>query len=142
MHQSYLFPTALAIIFRLHPSVPNKVSDSMPYSTQEPILRSPENSLFNLQETITLYDLTNTYFEGQSTANAYTALGHSKEKRSDCPLVTLGLVLDSSGFPRRSKVYAGNVSEPTTLAEMLEDLEGDRVSTGVKPCGHGCRHCN
>jgi len=74
-----------------------------------------QRSLFGLQETITLYDLTNTYFEGQSKANAYAARGHSKEKRTDCPLVTLGLVLDSSGFPRRSHVYEGNVSEPTTL---------------------------
>ena len=92
-----------------------------------------EHSLFDLQETITLYDLTNTYFEGQSKANSFAANGHSKEKRSDCPLVTLGLVLDASGFPRRSHVYKGNVSEPTTLAEMLQDLEGGRVSTGVKP---------
>ena len=92
-----------------------------------------QRSLFGLQETITLYDLTNTYFEGQSKANAYAARGHSKEKRTDCPLVTLGLVLDSSGFPRRSHVYKGNVSEPTTLAEMLRDLEGRHVSTGLKP---------
>jgi len=92
-----------------------------------------EHSLFDLQETITLYDLTNTYFEGQSKANSFAANGHSKEKRSDCPLVTLGLVLDASGFPRRSQVYKGNVSEPTTLAEMLQDLEGGRVLTGVKP---------
>jgi len=34
------------------------------------------------------------------------AHGHSKEKRTDCPLVTLGLVLDSSGFPIRSKVFS------------------------------------
>jgi len=92
-----------------------------------------EQGLFSLQETITLYDLTNTYFEGQSKANAFAANGHSKEKRSDCPLVTLGLVLDSSGFPKRSHVYKGNVSEPTTLAEMLQDLEGGRASTGLKP---------
>jgi transposase len=92
-----------------------------------------EHSLFGLQETITLYDLTNTYFEGQSKANAFAANGHSKEKRSDCPLVTLGLVLDSSGFPRRSHVYTGNVSEPTTLSEMLRDLEGGHICTGLKP---------
>lgn len=92
-----------------------------------------EQSLFGLQETITLYDLTNTYFEAQSKANAFAANGHSKEKRSDCPLVTLGLVLDSSGFPRRSHVYKGNVSEPLTLAEMLQDLEGGRASAGLRP---------
>jgi transposase len=96
-------------------------------------LHERERSLFGLQETITLYDLTNTYFEGQSSANALAGHGHSKEKRSDCPLVTLALVLDSSGFPRRSHVYKGNVSEPKTLAEMLHDLEGGRSSTGLKP---------
>jgi transposase len=92
-----------------------------------------ERSLFGLQETITLYDLTNTYFEGEGKANAHAARGHSKEKRTDCPLITLGLVLDSSGFPRRSRVYEGNVSEPSTLAEMLDDLAGGSASPGQKP---------
>lgn len=81
-----------------------------------------ERNLFGLDETITLYDLTNTYFEGQCGANGLAAHGHSKEKRSDCPLVTLALVLDSSGFPRRSQVYEGNVNEPKTLSEILNDL--------------------
>jgi transposase len=92
-----------------------------------------ERNLFSLEETITLYDLTNTYFEGQCSGNVLAAHGHSKEKRSDCPLVTLGLVLDSSGFPRRSHVYEGNVNEPRTLSEMLRDLEKDGLSTGQKP---------
>ena len=89
----------------------------------EQYLYEREHTLFGLQETITLYDLTNTYFEGQSKGNGYAAHGHSKEKRSDCPLVTLGLVLDSSGFSRRSHVYEGNVNEPKTLSEMIHDLE-------------------
>jgi len=92
-----------------------------------------QRSLFDLQETITLYDLTNTYFEGQSKANGLAGLGHSKEKRTDCPLVTLALVLDSSGFPRRSHVYKGNVSEPITLAEMLRDLERGHAFVAQKP---------
>ena len=45
--------------------------------------------------------------------------GHSKEKCSDCPLLTLGLVLDGGGFVQRSHVFAGNVREDRTLAEML-----------------------
>jgi transposase len=96
-------------------------------------LYDQERSLFALQETITLYDLTNTYFEGQCKGNALAAHGHSKEKRSDCPLVTLGLVLDSSGFPRRSHVYEGNVNEPRTLSEMLCDLEKGGTSAGQRP---------
>ena len=78
--------------------------------------------LFELNTTVTLYDLTNTYFEGDAAGNDKAARGHSKEQRSDCPLVTLGLVLDGSGFVRRSKMFAGNVTEGTTLAEMLQGL--------------------
>jgi len=96
-------------------------------------LYEQEHNLFGLQETITLYDLTNTFFEGQSKGNGLAAHGHSKEKRSDCPLVTLGLVLDSSGFPRRSHVFEGNVNEPKTLAEMLRDLEQGGFPGGEKP---------
>jgi len=83
-----------------------------------------QRSIFQFDETITLYDLTNTYFEGSGKYNDLAAHGRSKEKRTDCPLVTLGLVLDSSGFPIRSKVFAGNASEPQTLAEMINGLNG------------------
>ncbi len=79
--------------------------------------------LFSLETTITLYDLTNTYFEGEARQQRKAQRGRSKEKRSDCPLLTLGLVLDGSGFVRRSDVFAGNVSEGKTLAQMLAGLE-------------------
>ena len=81
------------------------------------------SDLFGLSTTITLYDLTNTYFEGEMAHNPKAQRGHSKEKRSDCPLITLGLVLDGSGFVRRSEVFEGNVREAQTLEEMLEGLE-------------------
>ena len=88
----------------------------------EGFLYKRERTLFDFDEVITLYDLTNTYFEGNGQGNANAALGHSKEKRSDCPLVTLALVLDGSGFPKRSEVFEGNASEPKTLAEMVGKL--------------------
>ena len=78
--------------------------------------------LFDLQPTVTLYDLTNTYFEGEASEQPQAKRGHSKEKRSDCPLLTLGLMLDASGFVRRSQLFAGNVREHRTLAGMLEAL--------------------
>lgn len=79
-------------------------------------------TLFSLEASVTLYDLTNTYFEGVAAGNAKAARGRSKEKRSDCPLVTLGLVCDGSGFIRRSRVFAGNAVECRTLEEMLNGL--------------------
>jgi transposase len=85
-------------------------------------LRVKECSLFNLEETILLYDLTNTFFEGTGKYNSKAHFGRSKEKRSDCPLVTLGLVLDADGFPKRSDTFDGNVSEPGTLEGMVHSL--------------------
>ena len=79
--------------------------------------------LFGQQPTVTLVDLTNTYFEGEAKRQPKARRGRSKEKRNDCPLLTLGLVLDACGFVRRSQVLAGNVSESGTLADLLEALE-------------------
>ncbi|MCP4376965.1 MAG: IS1634 family transposase [bacterium] len=95
----------------------------------EEFLYARERTLFDFEEVITLYDLTNTYFEGTGQGNANAALGKSKEKRSDCPLVTLALVLDGSGFPKRSEVFAGNASEPLTLAQMVGKLAEDKAGS-------------
>ncbi len=92
-------------------------------------------SLFNFADTVTLYDLTNTYFEGIAAGVAKAARGRSKEKRSDCPLVTLAVVLDGSGFVRRSRVFAGNASEPKTLQEMLAGLSAPKGATVVMDAG-------
>lgn len=104
----------------------------------EGFLYLQERTLFDFEEVITLYDLTNTYVEGTAKGNANAALGKSKEKRSDCPLVTLALVLDASGFPKRSEIFAGNISEPGTLAQMLGKLASghtDNAPTVVLDAG-------
>ncbi len=85
-------------------------------------LRHTEGQLFALDEKIILYDLTNTFIEGTGKFNGKARYGKSKERRSDCPLVTLGLVLDVQGFPKKSRIYEGNVSEPKTLEQMIEGL--------------------
>ncbi len=92
----------------------------------EDALFSHITDLFSLTTTVTLYDLTNTFFEGNMTGNDKAQRGHSKEKRSDCPLVTLGLILDDSGFIRGSQMFAGNVSESKTLQIMLEQLKAPK----------------
>ncbi|MEN9864890.1 MAG: hypothetical protein RL748_480 [Pseudomonadota bacterium] len=93
------------------------------------------SSLFSLQETVTLYDLTNTFFEGDVTGNPKAKHGRSKEKRSDCPLVTLGLVLDGSGFVRHSKVFDGSVAECTTLEQMLTGLGAAKGALVIMDAG-------
>jgi transposase len=101
----------------------------------ESALFGAAKTLFRFSETITLFDLTNTYFEGIAAGIAKAKRGRSKEKRSDCPLVTLGLVLDVSGFPKRSRVFAGNVTEAKTLEEMLKALGAMPGATVVMDAG-------
>ncbi len=96
-------------------------------------LRARENDLFSLDETIILYDLTNTYFEGRAASNSKAKFGRSKEKRTDCKLLTLGLVIDSKGFPKTSRVFAGNQSEPETLLDMVKTLHGTDPTKKQKP---------
>jgi len=96
-------------------------------------LRARENTLFSLDEAIILYDLTNTYFEGQASGNNKARFGRSKEKRSDCRLLTLGLVVDGQGFPKTSQVFAGNQSEPETLLKMVQSLRRQDPTNNTKP---------
>lgn len=92
-------------------------------------------NLFGLSHTVTLYDLTNTFFEGEAAAQPKAQRGHSKEKRTDSPLLTLGLVLDGSGFVRRSEVFAGAVNEDTTLEPMLDALQAPSDALVVMDAG-------
>jgi len=101
----------------------------------EAALYNREQDLFSLEESITLFDLTNTYFEGRCLSNQKAQHGRSKEKRSDCCLVTLGLVLDASGFPKKSEIFPGNISEPKTLQELITTLKGDKKVTIVMDAG-------
>ena len=82
-----------------------------------------EEKLHPGRDTLYLFDLTNFYFEGQALGNSVAKYGKSKEKRNDCPLVSLGLMIDSSGFPVASKVFPGNIGEPSTLREILEKMK-------------------
>lgn len=100
--------------------ISDRIYQNKEYLEQE--LRKKECTIFNLQESIILYDLTNTYLEGLAADIPKAKFGYSKEKRYDCRLLTLGLVIDELGFPKRSKVLEGSVSEVKTLQQMLDYL--------------------
>ena len=102
-------------------------------------LLGEERKLFGLEEKVILYDLTNTYFEGSKYSGPDVAYGKSKDRRSDCPLMTLGLVVDEWGFPKRSGIFAGNVSEPSTMEQMLKELGAPAGATVVMDGGIGTR---
>lgn len=86
------------------------------------------NELFDIQDKIMLYDLTNTYFEGSKEGSKLAQYGRSKEKRNDAKLVVLALVINPEGFIKYSSILEGNMADPKTLEGMIGKL---RIKTSV-----------
>ncbi len=80
------------------------------------------NELFDLEDKIILYDLTNTYFEGEKRNSKLAKFGRSKEKRSDAKLVVLALVINIEGFIKYSSIHEGNIADCNTLLQMIDNL--------------------
>lgn len=99
----------------------------------EPFLSDKTNDLFSIEDHIVLFDLTNTYFEGRKRSSRKAAFGRSKEKRSDARLLALALVCNRYGFIKYSKIYTGNISEPGTLCETIEELKLKTSPINGKP---------
>ena len=88
----------------------------------EKSLSQRTNELFDLQDKIILYDLTNTYFEGEKRHSRLAKYGRSKEKRTDAKLVVLALVVNVEGFLKYSNIYEGNTADNTTLPFIVKQL--------------------
>jgi hypothetical protein len=86
-------------------------------------LAEREKTLCSLEDSVFLYALTSTYFEGQAEANPQAKRGYSRHKRPDCKQVVVGLVLDRDGFPKAHEVFDGNLQDRGSLKTMLEALE-------------------
>jgi transposase len=107
------------------------------HPNREPIereLAEKEKTLFNLDDTVYLYDLTSTYFEGQAKANPQAKRGYSRDQRPDCKQVVVGLVVDRDGFSKAHEVFDGNMQDRRSLEHMLDVLEkrtGKRIAATV-----------
>jgi len=88
----------------------------------EQYLSHKTNELFDIQDKIILYDLTNTYFEGRKQTSELAQCGRSKEKRSDAKLITLALVTNANGFVKYSKIFKGNMADCKTLETVVKAL--------------------
>ncbi len=89
----------------------------------ESALVESERNLFNLQPTVFFYDITSTYFEGQAKKNHKAKRGYSRDKRSDCKQVLVGLAIGKEGFPLAHEVFEGNLQDRETLDDMLQKMD-------------------
>ena len=102
-------------------------------SSLEQHLSKRTNELFDLEDKIILYDLTNTYYEGRMQNSNIAKFGRSKEKRSDAKIVVLAVVVNSEGFLKYSNIFEGNMSDCKTLEVMIDTLSNQTSTTTLKP---------
>jgi transposase len=69
---------------------------------------------------LVLYDLTSTYFEGRHCPLA--KLGHSRDDKSGTLQIVFGLLTNAAGCPVAVEVFAGNTSDPKTVATQVDKL--------------------
>lgn len=70
---------------------------------------------------LVMYDVTTLYFEAENE-DGLRKVGMSKERRVD-PQITVGLLVDRSGFPLDLHVFEGNRAETTTLIPVIEAFQ-------------------
>ena len=76
-------------------------------------------TLFEVQVELALYDITSTYFEGHGPPDL-ARHGHSRDHRRRERQVVLGLI---DGWPIAHHVFAGHRKDPTTVDEVVRDLQ-------------------
>lgn len=79
--------------------------------------------MFGLKDSLVIYDLSNTYFEGRKATSRIAKFGKSKERRNDCKQVVFTGVINAQGFIRYSRIYDGNTADIVTLRDMVADLK-------------------
>ena len=110
-----------------------KVNDARLYRTLDALLPHKEaletflknrlGKLFDLEYDLLLYDVTSTFFEGKAEGNPLAQRGYSRDQRSDCKQVCIGLVVSRCGMPLGYEVFAGNRSDVTTMQKIVETME-------------------
>ena len=110
-----------------------KIDDNRLYRTLDKLLPHKDDISKHLQDRYTewfgsefdflFYDITSTYFEGQCPLNPQAKHGYSRDYRSDCKQVCIGLVVNRDGLPVGYEVFDGNRRDVTTLEEMVDLME-------------------
>jgi hypothetical protein len=96
----------------------------------ERFLSVKTNQLFDIEDKIYIYDLTNTYFEGRKKGSQIARFGRSKEKRDDCKIVVLALVINPEGFIKYSGIFEGNMQDCKTLEGVVKTLRAKTSTCG------------
>lgn len=128
--ESWYEKTALDDLLGVSPDLINK--DRL-YRALDALLPHKESLFWHLQQRygdlfgetfdFLFYDITSTYFEGSGEKNMQAKRGYSRDNRSDCVQVLIGLVVSREGLPLAFEVFDGNRTDVTTVEEMVRLME-------------------
>jgi transposase len=86
-------------------------------------LKEQLGTLFRLNYSLLLYDLTSTYFEGLAAENELAHRGYSRDHRGDCKQIVVALVVTRDGFPLAHRTFAGNTRDLKTVQAIVTQIE-------------------
>lgn len=109
-----------------------RVDDNRLYRTLDELLPHKEQlqvhlkqrlgELFALEYDILLYDVTSTFFEGKANF-PMAQRGYSRDQRSDCKQVCIGLIVSRCGMPLGYEVFSGNTADVSTVERIVTLME-------------------
>lgn len=85
-----------------------------------------QQSLYDTRETVDsmyLYDITSSYFEGDSCPLA--CFGYNRDGKKGKVQIVIGLLTDSEGRPLAIEVFTGNTSDQTTVMDKIDAMRQD-----------------
>ncbi|MCF6313302.1 MAG: IS1634 family transposase, partial [Verrucomicrobiales bacterium] len=85
----------------------------------------------NDAETIILYDITSTYFEGEYEESELVAYGYNRDRKRGTKQVVIGLICTSEGCPIGVEVFKGNTKDDSTVVDKINEI---RAVYGIKKC--------
>lgn len=99
------------------------LDELLPHKQQlECHLKQRMGELFALEYDLLLYDVTSTFFEGTASF-PMAQRGYSRDQRSDCKQVCIGLVVSRCGMPLGYEVFPGNTADVTTVQQIVPLME-------------------
>lgn len=116
INEDYLY-NALDWLYTQHESIEKKIFQQWQTTHQS----DKENTLF-------LYDVTSSYFEGE--CNELAMYGYNRDKKKGKKQLVWGLLTDSEGEPLAIEVFQGNTADTNTVGAQIEKIKNR----------FGCKH--
>jgi transposase len=79
--------------------------------------------LFDIKYDLFLYDVTSTYVEGEHAESELCQRGYSRDGRSECKQVCIGLVVTREGLPLGYEIFSGNTHDSRTVETIVDRME-------------------